>query len=251
MKFEVRIVEDAAALAREAASEFACVATESLRTKQLFTVVLSGGSTPKTLYSTLAGEPWRSQIPWNNIHFFWGDERQVPPDHASSNFRMAYATLLSNVPVPAENIHRIKGEEADPALAAQEYEHELQSFFQLTAGELPRFDLVLLGLGTDGHTASLFPDTAALHERDRLVVANWVAKLNAWRLTLTLPVLNNAARVVFLVSGSEKASILRAVLDSDAVGEFPAQLVRPTGGSVLWLVDRDAAASLPPHYNQQ
>jgi 6-phosphogluconolactonase len=247
MKPEVRIVEDAAALARAAATEFARLATESVRTKQLFTVVLSGGSTPKSLYALLATEPWCSQLPWNKIHFFWGDERQLPPDDANSNYRMAYEAMLAKAPVPAKNIHRIRGEETDPALAAQEYERELQNFFHLTSGQLPRFDLVLLGLGADGHTASLFPDTAAVHERDRLVLANWVAKLNAWRLTLTLPALNNAARVMFLVSGAEKANILRAVLESNVAEQYPAQLIRPSDGTLLWLVDRDAAASLEPH----
>jgi 6-phosphogluconolactonase len=258
MKPEIRIVEDAAALARAAATEFARLATDAVNTKNLFSVLLSGGSTPESLYALLATEPWRSQLPWNAIHFFWGDERQVPPDDANSNFRMAYEAMLSKAPVAAENIHRIRGEETDPALAAQEYEHELQSFFHLTAGQLPRFDLVLLGLGNDGHTASLFPDTTALHERDRLdhrlVVANWVAKLNAWRLTLTLPVLNNASRVMFLVSGAEKANILRAVLDGDRLefpAQYPAQLIRPSGGTLLWLVDRAAVASLETHENEQ
>src|SRR6266550_6821567 len=157
MKPEIRIVESAAALAREAATEFARLATESVRTKKLFTVVLSGGSTPKSLYALLADEePWRSELPWARMHFFWGDERNVHPDDPESNYRMAYEALLARVPVPAENIHRIKGEATDASESAREYEQELRSSFKLTPNQIPRFDLVLLGLGTDGHTASLF-----------------------------------------------------------------------------------------------
>jgi 6-phosphogluconolactonase len=245
MKPEVRILADAARLAHEAATEFARLATDSVQDKNLFTVALSGGSTPKTLYSLLADEPWRSELPWPQMHFFWSDERHVPPNHPDSNYRMTDEALLSKVPVPPENIHRIRGDESDPAKAAAAYERELQSSFHLRAGELPKFDLVLLGLGADGHTASLFPGTAALHEHDRLVVANWVEKLNAWRLTMTLPVLNNAANVIFLVSGPEKASILRAVLSSDRAEPYPAQLIQPTVGNVLWLVSREADRHQP------
>lgn len=245
MKFELRIVEDEAALAQEAATEFARLATDSVNAKSLFTVALSGGSTPKSLYSLLASrEPWRSELPWPRMHVFWNDERHVPPDHPDSNYRMADAALLSKVAIPPENIHRIRGEESDPAKAADEYERELQNAFRLTADQLPLFDLVLLGLGTDGHTASLFPDTAALYEREHYVVANWVEKLNAWRITLTLPVLNRATNVMFIVSGPEKANILRAVLEADRAEQYPAQFIRPTAGRLLWLVDSDAAASL-------
>lgn len=239
MKFEVRILADDTRLAHEAATEFARLATDSVQQKNLFTVALSGGSTPKTLYSLLADEPWRSELPWRQMHFFWSDERHVPPDHPDSNYRMADEALLSKIPVPPENIHRIRGEESDPATAAAMYEQELQTSFHLSAGELPKFDLVLLGLGTDGHTASLFPGTAALHERDRLVVANWVEKLNAWRITLTLPVLNNAANVIFLVSGPEKADIVRAIFAGPAA-QYPTHLILAPNGRLLWFLDNDA-----------
>jgi len=242
--FQVRSFPDAPQLARGAATEFSQLAAAAVHDKDLFTVVLSGGSTPKSLYSLLAHEPWCSEFPWNKTHFFWGDERHVAPTHPDSNFRMADEALLSKVPVPSENIHRIKAEEPDPAVAAREYEDELKTFFKLSVAELPRFDLVLLGLGTDGHVASLFPDTDALRERDRLCVANWVKKLNAWRITLTLPVLNNAANVLFLVSGVEKAEIVRAVLQGAGTQTYPAQLVRPANGTVLWLLDRPAASLL-------
>jgi len=245
MKVEIRIVEDAAVVAREAAVEFARLATASVKTRNRFTVVLSGGSTPKSLYALLAGgEPWRSEVPWDKMHFFWGDERHVPPDHADSNYRMAYEAMLSKVPVPVENMHRIKSEETDAAESARAYEQELRSFFKLTPHQVPRFDLVLLGLGPDGHVASLFPGTPALQEREHLVVANWVEKLNAWRITLTLPVLNQAAMVIFLVSGKEKANILREVLESAPAQSYPAQFIRPIDGSLLWLVDREAASLL-------
>jgi 6-phosphogluconolactonase len=240
--FEVRIFPDANQLARAAAAEFTQLAKASVREKDLFTVVLSGGSTPKTLYSTLSDEPFRSELPWDRIHFFWGDERPVPPDHPESNFHMAHEALLSKIPVPAENVHRITGEAPDAAAAAQEYEEELRNFFQLGQQRTPRFDLVLLGLGSDGHTASLFPDTRALHEHERLVIANWVEKLNSWRITLTFPVLNNAAKVIFLVSGPEKAAIIRSILKGE--GEYPARLVQPSNGSLLWLLDREAASEL-------
>ncbi|HYL79732.1 MAG TPA: 6-phosphogluconolactonase, partial [Candidatus Acidoferrum sp.] len=213
-----------------------------------FTVALSGGSTPKALFRLLAGEgdgSFRGRVPWNRAQVFWGDERHVPPDHPDSNYRMTYDTLLSRVPVPPENIHRIRTEDPDADKVAESYERTLRSVFRLAEGQLPRFDLVLLGMGPDGHTASLFPGTPALHERKRLVVGQWVEKLQTHRITLTPPVLNNAALVVFLVSGAEKAETLRAVLLGEYQPErFPAQLVRPTGGRLLWLVDRAAARGL-------
>jgi 6-phosphogluconolactonase len=251
MKREIRIVHDTAELARAGACEFARLASEAVHTKDLFTVALSGGSTPKNLYSLLASdESYRAELPWNRMHFFWSDERHVPPDDPDSNYRMANEALLSKVPVPAENVHRIRGEEPGALSAAHEYEKELQNFFRLTAGQLPRFDLMLLGIGSDGHTASLFPDTPALREREHLVVANWVDKLNTNRLTLTLPVLNNAATVIFLVGGSEKSEILRAVLEGEDSEKFPAQLVQPREGRVVWLVDRDAASLLSAAQSQ-
>jgi 6-phosphogluconolactonase len=194
----------------------------------------------------LASDPvFRDRLPWRHLHFFWGDERHLPPDDPQSNYRMAYETLLSLTPVPSQNIHRVPAEEPDAALAAKKYEQELQAFFGLGAGQLPRFDCILLGMGTDGHTASLFPGTEALHETTRLVVANWVEKFNACRITLTVPVLNHADLVVFLVSGAEKAEALKEVLQGDyRPDRFPAQLVRPDNGNLLWIVDKAAARYL-------
>jgi 6-phosphogluconolactonase len=191
-------------------------------------------------YSGTASKTIRA---WERINFFWGDERHVPPDHAESNYRMTHEALLAKAPVRAANIHRIKGEYLDPQSAAAEYEGVLRKSFGLSSTELPRFDLVLLGLGPDGHTASLFPGTAALAERERLVVANWVEKFNAFRITMTLPVLNNAASVIFLVSGEGKATVLREVLEGGR-DRFPSQLIRPADGTLLWLVDAAAAALL-------
>jgi 6-phosphogluconolactonase len=237
MRSEIRIVAGAEALFRAAADEFVSAAEESVRAKGSFTVALSGGSTPKGLYSLLAGD---ARTSWNIVHFFWGDERHVPPGDADSNFRMARETLLARV--PAGQVFRIKGETPDASAAAAEYESELRAFFKLADGEFPQFDLVLLGMGPDGHTASLFPGTKALHEERRLVVSNWVGKFFSERITLTPPVLNNAARVMFLVQGEDKAPALKAVLEGPFEPEqLPAQLIRPRQGRLLWLVDATAA----------
>jgi 6-phosphogluconolactonase len=243
---EVRIHAQADELLRAAAVEFVRLAEAAVRNKSLFAVCLSGGSTPQGLYSLLAGEPaLSSRIPWEAIHFFWGDERHVPPEHAESNFRMVRESMLSRAPVPVLNVHRILAELPDASQAADEYERTLQEFFKLADGQFPRFDLVLLGMGADGHTASLFPGTQALHEECRLVVSSWVEKLGAERITMTAPVLNNAACVVFLVQGEEKAAVLKAVLEGPYEPDrLPAQLICPAHGSLLWLVDREAAAFL-------
>jgi 6-phosphogluconolactonase len=212
-------------------------------------VALSGGSTPKALYSLLATPGFADRIPWPKVHLFWGDERCVPPDHAESNYRMVRESLLSKINFPPENVHRMAGEK-EPKLAAAEYDNELKTFFQLSEGEPPRFDLILLGLGEDGHTASLFPGSEALKETKLLVTANFVGQLNTARLTLTLPVLNNAGNVCFLVAGASKAAIVKEVLGTDsATGKLPAQRVRPVRGALTWFITRDAAAALPTHVN--
>lgn len=244
MKREIRILADAAELAQAGAAEFATQAVAAVGEKGIFTVALSGGSTPKSLYSLLAtDEQWRRTLPWDKIHFFWGDERHVPPTDHGSNYRMVNEALLSRVDIPAENVHRIKGEEKDARVAADKYQEDLQQFFPNSIEQLPRFDLVLLGLGADGHTASLFPNSPAIQERERLVFANWVESLNSYRLTLTLPVFNNAAMVLFLVSGSEKVEILRAVLTNDGAATYPAQLIQPAKGNLVWLLDGNVGKS--------
>jgi 6-phosphogluconolactonase len=240
---DIQVVPNADALCRTAAAEVVSSAEAAVREKGAFTVVLSGGSTPKSLYALLADdESWRARVPWEKAHFFWGDERHVPPDHPDNNYRMSHEAMLSKVPVPAAHIHRIKSEYVDAEQAAQEYEQALRTFFHLTAGHYPRFDLVFLGLGPEAHTASLFPGTQALHEYQRLVVANWVGKFYADRITMTTPVLNNAALIVFLVSGEEKALPLKAVLRGRyEPSQLPAQLIQPRHGRLLWLVDQAAA----------
>ncbi len=243
---EVQVKADLDELSRAAASEVLRQARRAVQAKGLFFLALSGGSTPKSLYALLADDSsFRAEVPWDKTHFFWGDERHVPPEHPESNYRMAQEVLLSKVPLPSENIHRINAGNPNAQRAAEEYEETLRAFFCLRPGEFPRFDLVLLGMGADGHTASLFPGTEALRERKRMVVANWVEKLHAHRITMTLPVFNRAAMVLFLVSGGEKAETLRRVLEGRRGKDpFPSLLIRPTQGRLLWLVDQDAGRFL-------
>jgi 6-phosphogluconolactonase len=233
MTREIRIFSDGAAIAAAAAEEFVRLAPA--------TVALSGGTTPRILYELLAAH---RDIAWDKIHFFFGDERHVPPDHPDSNYRMAEEAMLAHVPVPESNVHRIKTENPDAAAAAADYAVEIRSVFHLSDGELPRFDLVLLGIGPDGHTASLFPGTDVLNERQALVAAPWVPKMHSYRVTMTLPVLNNAANVLFMAGGVEKASVLKEVLEEESDPPFPSQLIRPANGRLLWMVDRAAGRFL-------
>lgn len=243
---DIQIAANVDALSCIAAMEVLSSAENAVREKGAFTIVLSGGATPKSLYTLLADDvSLRTRVPWEQTHCFWGDERHVPPDHPESNYRMSYEAMLAKVPIPAANIHRIKSEYTDAEQAAREYEQALRTFFHLTGGQYPHFDLVFLGLGPDGHTASLFPGTRALGAHQRLVVANWVGKFYADRITMTAPVLNNANRIIFLVSGAEKALPLKAVLKGRYEPEqLPAQLIQPLQGRLLWLVDQAAAQFL-------
>ena len=246
--FELIVVADQAALAQEAAERFAGFAEAAVARVGRFTVALAGGSTPKLLYALLATPSYRSRIPWHKSRIFWGDERCVPPDQMESNYRMVEETLLRHLP-PPEGIYRMRGEDPDPDRAAADYEDLLRGAFELKAGELPRLDLILLGMGADGHTASLFPGSPALTEVARLVVATSVGTRHVvsvpQRLTLTLPVLNEASAVLFLVSGRDKAEMLHSVLDGATPGDrLPAQRVRPRDGRLIWLADRAAASLL-------
>ena len=236
---DIRILNTPQELFQAAAAEFIALASTAIRDHEKFSVALSGGSTPKSLYSVLA----KATLSWEKIFFFWSDERHVPPDHPESNYRMAKEALLSIVPVPPENIFRVRAEEKDANVVAKDYEEALKLFFRLKPGEFPRFDLILLGLGPDGHTASLFPNTAALNETKRLVVANWVEKFKTNRITFTYPVLNYAACVIFLVSGGDKSEIVREVLENPGA-DLPSQKVHPANGRLLWLLDKDAASKL-------
>jgi 6-phosphogluconolactonase len=250
-----------AALQESAAGLVVALAAQAVEKHGIFAIALSGGTTPQGVYARLADdELLRARVPWEHVRFFWGDERHVPPDHPDSNFHMVYESMLARLPVNPGHVWRIKGEYESAARAAEEYDRDLRRAFTRGAKrsrgagavsaikpgrKLPRFDLVLLGMGADGHTASLFPDTSALHEENRLAVANWVATLNADRITLTPPLLNNAAEIVFLVTGGDKAEALKAVLEGPYEPDrLPAQLIRPTRGRLRWLVDPAASRLL-------
>lgn len=243
---EIVLFENKDAVSLDAAYRFTALAAQAEAAGRSFTVALAGGSTPKLLYSLLASAPCREAIHWDNIVFFFGDERCVPPDATDSNYRMAEDALFAHVPLPAENIHRMRGDLADHEQAAREYEQEIQTFFALTPGELPRFDLILLGMGADGHCASLFPGKKSLHELERMVVAAEPGLTPfVSRLTLTFPVLNNAAHVLFLIAGTDKALTLARVMQQDLTPEqLPIRSVSPAHGSMTYLIDHDAAQLL-------
>jgi 6-phosphogluconolactonase len=241
----LEILENPQEVARRGADLFARLSADAIALSGVFRVALSGGSTPRALHTLLASDPYRNHIDWSKVQFYWGDDRHVAPDDPESNFRMAYDTLLQFIPIHESQMHRIHTELPDASEAADLYEQELRQDFHLAPGELPRFDLIYLGLGSDCHTCSLFPHTPALRVTDRLVVANYVPKLHTERITLTFPVINNAANVVFLIAGADKASALSIVLEGPSdPDEYPAQLVAPTDGDLYWLVDRAAAARL-------
>ena len=234
----VHVYSSSEELSRAAAREFAAGAEEAIEERGRFAVVLAGGSTPETMYGILARD-YMGRIDWSKVYVFFGDERSVPPHHEDSNLKMASEVLLDHVPVA--NVHRIRSE-LPPDEAAEAYEEELQKFFQTE--DVPRFDLILLGIGADGHTASLFPETPALEVHDRWVVANPVPRLDTTRITLTLPVISAARAVIFLVEGEDKAEALREILEGDADPRaYPAKLVQPPGGPE-WLIDQSAASLL-------
>ena len=246
MEREIRILADGAAIAKRAAQEFVQSAAAAVRAKGAFNVALAGGSTPKALYSLLVNDPaLRSQVPWDKIHLFFGDERHVGPDHPDSNFRMATEAMISKSPLKPEQVTRIKGEYPDTDQAAREYEKVLREYFKLKDGEYPRFDLLFAGMGNEGHTLSLFPGTKALHADGRLVVRNWIGKLFTERVTLTAPAASNSAEILFMVTGADKAPALKGVLEGPFEPEqLPAQLLRPQNGKLLWLVDGAAGSML-------
>lgn len=238
---EILVVPDQEDLAQRAAQRLAGLTQEAVESRGRFSLALSGGSTPGTLYRLLARDPYRGQIPWEGVHLFWGDERCVPPDDPGSNFWLVNETLIADVPIPPENVHRVRGE-LEPEMAARGYERVLQDYF---CGRRTRFDLVLLGLGSDGHTASLFPGSAALGETERLAMAVQAHYEDrpAHRVTLTLPAINSARQVLFLVAGSAKANIVETVLE-DPGRDMPAQQIQPTAGQLTWMLDAAAAHRL-------
>jgi 6-phosphogluconolactonase len=239
----IRILPDAAALAGAAARHVVEASRVAIDARGRFLLTLSGGSTPRALHQLLAAPPMVDQVDWSSVQIFFGDERCVAPDDQRSNYRMAVETLLDRVPIPEQNVHRMRGE-LPPRQAAEEYEAELQFVF---GDDPPRLDLVLLGMGDNGHTASLFPGLTAVHEQRRLVVAEYIPEVDMWRISLTPAMLNLAREDVFLVAGAAKTSMLRRVLEGPYIpAELPAQVVRPVDGTVLWLVDTAAAAELSP-----
>jgi 6-phosphogluconolactonase len=236
---EIEVFPSAEALARAAAAHFVERARESIAANGRFRVALSGGSTPKAMFTLLASDEFAPQVDWSRVQVFWSDERAVLPDHSDSNYYMAYESLLSRVPIPENNVYRIQAQR-EPSQAAADYEMLLRAL----CGERPRMDLLFLGMGDDGHTASLFPHTKALEETQRWVVENYVEKLGVWRITFTAHAINAAAEVLFLVSGANKAERLHQVLRGDyQPHQLPSQLVKPTDGKLFWYVD-EAAASL-------
>jgi 6-phosphogluconolactonase len=246
---DVQVFEDAASLTRAAADVVAETAADAVRATGRFVVALSGGSTPNALFELLASPAHAGRIDWARVHVFWGDERCVPPDDAASNYRSARERLLDRVPVPRNQVHRMRGED-DPGAAAVAYQDAIRTIFATPAGPprtVPgaRFDLVLLGMGPDGHTASLFPSTAAVRESVRWVVGHHVAAVSAWRVTLTPIVFDAAAEVVFLVAGRDKAATLRRVLEGPRDPDLlPSQAIAPSTGRLRWLVDAAAASEL-------
>lgn len=233
-----QVYPDAEGVSRAAAQMFADEAKRAVTASGRFSVSLSGGSTPKRVFELLATSPYREQVPWDKVHVFWGDERAVPADDPRNNARMARLALLDHVPIPKNQIHPIAGD-IDPAKSAEQYEALIRSFF---GSEPPRFDLILLGLGENGHTASLFPHTPVLHEKHRLVKEQYVAEVSMNRITMTVPLLNQGKVVAFLVAGSGKAAVLKEVREGPRDPErLPSQLIAPSPGELRWLVDRAAA----------
>jgi 6-phosphogluconolactonase len=247
LRIEYFVEPDPAALARRAARHFAEVAAQAATARGRARIAISGGSTPKAAFELLAdpAQPFRSAMPWGKLDLYWVDERCVPPDHPDSNYRMTREAMLDHVPLAPAQVHRMEGE-LPPEEAAARYESELRNSFRLEGAESPRFELIALGMGPDGHTASLFPHTAAIDEMSRLVVANHVQNKDAWRITLTWPVINHASSVFFLIAGADKAQILHEVLLGPRDPErLPSQLIAPSGGILTLLLDKAAASLLP------
>ena len=241
---DLRIYTDADTLIEAVAQRWVTVANGAINARGKFHVALSGGTTPRALYKLLALPKFSERIPWDRVHVYFGDERTVPPDHSDSNYRMAKEALFDHVPIPPAHIHRIQAELEDPHAAANEYTRELTGNLPLSAQGVVQFDLLLLGVGSDGHIASLFPATPVLYERARLVEAVHVESMDTWRITLTLPVIDHARNVWILVSGDAKAPIIRDVFATQRTPPYPVQLINPLG-ILEWHLDQAAAKLLP------
>ena len=243
----VKVAATGSSCAHVAAAYVQQVAVDAVARRGVARIAISGGNTPKAVFALLAnpGEPFLTTIPWARLELFWVDERCVPPDDKESNFGMTRKAMLNEVPLPPENIHRMEGE-LDPQESASRYEAVLRNSFKLEGAETPTFDLILLGIGDDGHTASLFPETDALQEMSRLVVANHVPQKDTWRLTLTWPVITQGREVAFLIEGAAKRTIVKTVFDGPYDPEkYPSQLIRPASGRLTLLMDTEASAGLP------
>lgn len=247
LRIEYIVEPDSAALARRTAQHFVEVAEQAATTRGRARIAISGGSTPKAAFQLLAdpGQPWLKRMPWDKLELFWVDERTVPPDHPDSNYRMTREAMLDHVPLRPEQVHRMEGE-LEPEVAAARYESLLRNTFKLEGAETPRFDLISLGMGDDGHTASIFPHTDAIHTLGRLVTANQVPQKDTWRITLTWPVINQGGSVFFLIGGKNKAELVKEVFTGPRDPErLPSQLIWPASGILTLILDRDAAALLP------
>lgn len=246
MPAEIHVFRDLDELSHRAAERFVEAAEETVAARRRFYCALSGGSTPRSTFSLLAATDFALRFPWTSTHFFQVDERTVPPNHHDSNYRMIREAMLDRAPLPPENFHRMRAESPDLESAAHDYAHEIAETLHPLGGAWPRFDLIQLGLGPDGHTASLFPGTTGLDEARRWVIPNHVSELNTWRMTLTYPVINAASEVIFLVDGEDKADILRRVLYPESPEDrFPAQGIAPREGQLRWYLTESAASLLP------
>jgi 6-phosphogluconolactonase len=242
-KLQIHIQKSHEELALATAERMAESLAHAIKERGTGSLVLSGGETPRRAYEHLGSQPLSASLDWNLVHLYFGDERMVPPNHADSNYGMARRELIDRVPIPHKNVHRMKGE-LTPEKAAEEYDADLQ---QTYGEEIPRFDCILLGIGDDGHTASLFPGTDALNERKKRVTHLFVPRLNAWRVTLTFPVINNAREIIFLAEGRKKASIIRKVIEHSAPSPaLPSSMIRPYDGELHWMLETEAASGIQP-----
>jgi 6-phosphogluconolactonase len=245
----IAIYPDIDTLSQHAAQYIVRIANESIAARGRFTIALSGGTTPRIPYALLGSEPYSSQIDWQLVHIFWGDERCVAQDNPDSNYYMAQEVLLSKIPIPTHQVHRMPADQLDRDAASQAYTSEMQRAFD--THEIPGFDLIQLGMGPEGHTASLFPHQASLQETQRLVMPVSVPKPPPDRLTFTPPLLNAARNILFLVTGSDKAEALHAVLEGEyQPEEYPAQIVRPPDGEVIWMLDTTVAAKIRTNHDK-
>ena len=243
---DIRIARDGQEWAHDAAALIYRVSEQAIASKSRCLIALSGGSTPRVLYQTLTSTEWKGRFNWRQIHFLFGDERCIPPEHPKSNFGMAQAALFQPLDIAPSQIYRMKGESPDYGFAAREYEELLRSLTHCAAPEIPQIDIILLGLGNDGHTASLFPGTSALQDRTRVVTVGQAPTGIPFRLTLTLGVLNRATVVLFLVTGAGKAPMVRAILEPKSAADraLPAAMVAPDSGQLIWMLDHSAAQQL-------